>query len=90
MHIMGLIYVQRVVHALNDHFLDLPIFNASKCFCPCNYPSTNNDRITNTELWLERILLKFQYTEEEESEKCKGELLEFTETLRHECEHKDI
>ena len=32
------------------------------------------------ELWLERILLKFQYTVEE-SDMCKGEILEFTKTL---------
>ena len=41
------------------------------------------------ELWLERILWKFQYTKEE-SDMCKGELLECTETLWHECENKTI
>ena len=41
------------------------------------------------ELWLERILLRFQYTEEE-SDMCKGQLLEFTETLQHECENNMI
>ena len=41
------------------------------------------------ELWLERILLNFQYFEEE-NDMCKGELLQFTETLRHECENKTI
>ena len=33
-------------------------------FQPSNYPNDVSDRIINTELWLERILLKFQYTEE--------------------------
>ena len=61
----------------------------AKLFSPRNYPSDDSDRITNTELWLERILLKYQYTEEEK-DMCKGELLEFTETLRHECENKTI
>jgi hypothetical protein len=41
------------------------------------------------ELWFERILLKFQYTEEE-SEMSKGELLESTKTFQHECENKMI
>jgi hypothetical protein len=41
------------------------------------------------ELWLKRILMKFEYIEEE-SDMYKGELLEFTETLRHECENKTI
>ena len=57
-------------------------------FCPHNYPSNDSDQITNTELWLKRILLKFQCTEE--SDMCKGELLEFTETFRQECENKMI
>jgi hypothetical protein len=87
--LLGASYVQRVVHALNDRFPDLPIFNAAKLFSPCNYPSDDSDRITNTALWLERILLKFQYIEEEK-DMCKGELLEFTETLQHECENKTI
>ena len=78
--LLGASYVQRVVHALNDRFPDLSIFNAAKLLSPRNYPSDDNDRITNTELWLKRILLKFQYNEEE-SDMCKGELLKFTETL---------
>ena len=87
--LLGASYVQRIVHALNDRFPDLPIFNAAKFFSPRNYPNDDSDQITNTELWLESILLKFQYTEEE-NDMCKGELLEFTETLRHECENKTI
>ena len=87
--LLGASYMQRVVHALNERFPDLPIFNAAKLFSPRNYPSDDSDRISNTELWLERILLKFQYIEEE-SDTCKGEHLEFTETLRHECENKTI
>ena len=72
--------MQRVVHALNDRFLDLPEFNVAKFFNPRNYPSNDSNRITITKLWFERTLLKFQYNEEE-SDMCKGELLEFTETL---------
>jgi hypothetical protein len=70
-------YVQKDVNALNDHFLDLPVFNVAKFFSPRKYPSDDSDRNTNTELGLKRILLKFQYTKEE-SDMCKGELLEFT------------
>jgi hypothetical protein len=40
-------------------------------------------------LWLKRILLKFQYIEKK-NDICKEELLEFTETLSHECENKSI
>ena len=72
--------MQRVVHAKDDRFQDLPIFNGAQLFNPRKYPSNDNDRATNTELWLERILLKFQYIEEG-SDMCKGELLEFIETL---------
>ena len=41
------------------------------------------------ELWLKKILLKFQYTKEE-SGMCQIELFEFTKTLQHECENKTI
>ena len=44
-------------------------------------------QITNIKLWLEKILLKFQYTEEE-SDMRKRELLEYTKTIQHECENK--
>jgi hypothetical protein len=83
--LLGAFYVQRVAHALNDHFLDLPIFNATNFFNLHNYSSDDSDRILNTKLWLERILLKFHYTKEE-NDMCKGELMGFTETLQHECE----
>jgi hypothetical protein len=81
--------VQKVVHALNDHFPNLTILNEAKFFNLRNYPNDDSDRITNIELWLKRILLEFQYIEEE-SDMCKGKLLEFMETLRHECENKTM
>jgi len=64
---------------LNDRFPNLSIFYRAKFSSPHNFPSDDSDRITNTELWLKKILLKFQSTEE--SDMCKGELLEFMETL---------
>ena len=85
--LLGASYVQMVVHTLNDRFLNLPIFNAANFFNPRNYPNNDSNRSTNTELWLERMLLKFQYTKEK-SNMCKGELLEFIEILQHECENK--
>jgi hypothetical protein len=38
--ILGAFYVQRIVHALNDHFLDLPIFDTTKFLNPRNYQKT--------------------------------------------------
>ena len=75
--LLGASYVQKNVHALNDHFLDLWVFNAAKNFSPRNYLSDDSDRNTNTKLGRKRILLTFQYTKEE-SGMCKGELLELT------------
>jgi hypothetical protein len=46
--LLGAFYVQRVVHALNDRFPNLLVFNAAKLFNPRNYPSDNNDQITNS------------------------------------------
>jgi hypothetical protein len=57
--LLGAPYVQRVVHALNDRFPNLLVFNATKLFSPRNNPRDDNDQITNTKLWLERILLSF-------------------------------
>ena len=87
--LLGASYVQRVVHALKDHFLDLPVLNTSKFLSPHNYSNDDNDRITNIELWLKRILLNFLYNEEE-SDMCNGEIVEFLKTLWHECENKMI
>jgi hypothetical protein len=78
--LLGASYVQRVVHALINHIPYLQVFIAAKFFSPRNYPSADSDQITNTALWLEKILLKFQYTEEE-NDMCKQKFYEFTETL---------
>ena len=68
-------YAQKKIHALNHHFLDLPVFNKAKIFSSRNYPTDDSDRNTNTESRLKRTLLKFQFTEEE-SDMWKKELLE--------------
>ena len=81
--------MQKVVHALNDRFSYFLIFNVAKFFSPHNYQSDDSDQNSNTKLWLKRILLEFQYTEVE-NDMCKGELLEFMETLLYECENKTM
>ena len=45
--ILGASYVQRVVHALNDGFPYLLVFNEAKIFNPHSYPNDDNDQITN-------------------------------------------
>jgi hypothetical protein len=83
--LLGASYVQKIIRALNNHFLDLPIFNTTNFFSRHNYSCDDSDQNTNTKLGLKRILLKFQHTKEE-SDMCKGELIKFIETLQHECE----
>jgi hypothetical protein len=86
---MGAMYVQAVVDSLNERFPDLPVFNASKLFSPKYYPSDEEIRITMSEQWLERLIVKFGLTVVE-SDASRAELLEFVETLRHECENKSL
>jgi hypothetical protein len=45
--LLVVVYVRKVVHALSDCCLDLPVFNVAKLFNPCHYPSNESDRITN-------------------------------------------
>ena len=68
--LLGASYVQRDLHALNDHILYLQVFTATKLFNPRNYPNDDSYQITNAELWLKWTLLQFQYTEEE-NDMCK-------------------
>jgi hypothetical protein len=65
------IYVQEVLHALNDHFSNLPVFNVAKLFNPRHSPIDDSDQTMNIELRLKRILLKIQHTAKE-SDMCKG------------------
>ena len=86
---MGAMYVQPIVDSLNEKFHDLPVFNASKLFSPKYYPSDEEVRITMSEQWLERLIIKFRFTAVE-SDASRAKLLEFVETLRHECENKSL
>ena len=72
--LLGASYVQRVVQSLNDRFPDLLVLSTTNLFNPRNYPNDDNDQITNTKLWLERILMRFHYTKEE-SDMCKQKTL---------------
>ena len=45
--------------------------------------------ITMSEQWLERLIIKFGLMAVE-SDASRAELLEFVETLRHECENKSL
>jgi hypothetical protein len=51
-------YVQRVVHALNDRFLNLLVFIAAKLFNPRNYPSDDSDQITNTRIMAQKDIVE--------------------------------
>ena len=60
-----------------------------KLFSPKYYPSDEEVRITMPKQWLERLIIKFRFTVVE-SDASRAELLEFVETLRHECENKSL
>ena len=77
------------VHALSDHFLDLPVVNATKLCNHRHYPSDDVDQTTSTEPWLKRILLKFQYTTKVNGI-YKEILSEFMKIHQHECENKTM
>jgi hypothetical protein len=82
-------YVQKIIDALNERFLDLPIFNAAKLFSPKCYPVDEEDRTRATDVWLERLMEKF-VPSENNRDTCRAEILEFVETTRHECPQKSI
>ena len=82
---MGAMYVQASVDSLNNRFSYLLVFNTSKLFGPKYYPSDEDVHITMLEEWLERLIIKFGLTEAK-SYASRVKLLEFVETLRHECE----
>jgi hypothetical protein len=87
--LIGAEYVQRVVDALNNRFLDLGIFNACKFFSPNLYPANDDERTRITEEWLERLFVKFQ-TFEEKQDRCQGECLEMLETMGEMIPNKSL
>ena len=75
--------MQRVVHALNDHFLNLLVFNANNFFI-IQAMIVIESQTPNCDS--KAYCLGFN-TVKTTNDLCKGELLELTETLRHECEN---
>jgi hypothetical protein len=78
-----------VVHALNNRFPDLGIFNACKLFSPNLYPANDDERTRITKEWLERLFVKF-HTSKEEQDWCRGECLEIVETMREMIPNKSL
>jgi len=74
---------------LNDQFLDLPIFNASKSICFKHYPNDDNDRDWITTHWLNMLTMKFMILEANVA-LCRARLLEFSKILKCECESKGL
>ena len=66
--------------------LDLLVFDTSKIFSPKYYLSDEVVCITMSKQWLESSIIKFGLMAVE-SDASRLELLEFVETLRHECEN---
>ena len=82
-------YVRRVVHALNDRFLDLPIFNATKFFSSRNYPSDCNERIINTKFVWKGYCWSFNTMKKKVT--CVRRTPQiFKKTFQHECENNMI
>ena len=52
-------YAQVVVDSLSKRFHDLHVLNVSQLFSPKYYPIDEEVRITMSEQWLERLIIKF-------------------------------
>jgi hypothetical protein len=52
-------FLQAIVDNLNKGFPHLQVHNTSKKFNPKYYPSDEVVRITMSEQWLERLIIKF-------------------------------
>ena len=86
---MGVMYVQAVVESLNKKFHGSLVFNTSKLFNPKYSPSDEEVHKTMSKQWLTRLIIKFGLMMVE-SYASRADLLEFVETLRHECENKAL
>lgn len=58
-------YVQKIVDALNDCFLNLHTFNVAKLFSPIHYPINEIEKTSVSNLWLENLLDIFVTIENE-------------------------
>ena len=82
--ILGRLYVQNVIHSLNDGFPDLPIFNASRLFSPKHYPMDALDQGNLTEQWLNQLVTHFKWSSIL-VDQANAELLEFVEMVSSVC-----
>ena len=68
----------------------LYLFSMHQSFLsPKYYPSDKEIHIIVSEPWLERLIMKFALMVIESNE-SRAELLEFVETMRHECENESL
>ena len=82
-------YVQALVDSFNSGFPYLHLFNASRIFSPCHYPSDLFMRETNAKHWLERLFFHLQHKICSECANvpvfdiatCERELYEFIDVL---------
>jgi hypothetical protein len=81
--------VQVVVDSLNERFLDLLVFNASKLFSTKYFPIEEETYINMCEQWSKRFTLKFKLSKVQK-DASKGELLKIVKTLMYECENKSL
>ena len=80
---LGKCFVMKVIDSLNARFTDLPIFNATKFFSPCNYYEDMDDRDSQTKIWLACLCQKFSVGDSPmvDSARCFGEMNEFICTM---------
>lgn len=74
---------------LNKKASWLTCFNASIFLSPKCYPTDEEVNITMVEQWLKKFIKKFGLMLVE-SDASRANLLEFVETLKHECENKSF
>ena len=52
-------YIESLIDSLNERFLDLHLFNATKLFSPCYYPKERHNLEKNSERWIFKLFLAF-------------------------------
>ena len=85
---MGAMYVQVVGDSLNQRFPNLHVFNASKLVNQ-SIIQVMKKFVCMLEQQLERLIIKLGLTPVK-SDACRAYVLEFVETLVHECENKSL
>ncbi|MCO5592298.1 hypothetical protein L7F22_046298 [Adiantum nelumboides] len=78
-------FVQKVIECINERFLDMYFFNATKLFSPHYYVTDEKEREAKSVLWLSR-LLDHLGRHLVDVAGCKRELKAFVDTLYYGCE----